>query len=212
LVIILPVDAGAPDPQVVRRAVDIVKAGGVLVYPTDTVYGLGTNALDHEAIVRVFEAKRRPLGQPMPVAIDGVQMAERIANVTPAARRLMDIFWPGGLTIVLPGKAEVPDLVTGGSGKVALRVPKHRVPILIIHASGLPLIATSANVHGQPSCLTAKDAQAQLGESVDLILDGGPAHGFASTVLDMTVLPPRIIREGQVSRLDLARVLTLEIN
>jgi len=212
MVAVLPVNPLSPEAETIERAVRVVSEGGIIVYPTDTVYGVGTNALDSRAVLKVFEVKKRPLGQPLPVAVGGIQMAETLAVVVSEARRLMLTFWPGALTLVLRKKTIVPDVTTGGRLEVALRAPNHQVPLRIMSLSGLPLIATSANTHRKPSCLTAEEAESQLGDKVDLILDGGSATGRPSTVLDLMSTPPRVLRSGSVTRKDIRRVLSSSVS
>ncbi len=196
-----------PDPRAIKQAVKVVKRGKLIIYPTDTVYGLGANALDPEAVVLIFAAKHRPPEQPLPVAVCGTEMADELAIVTNEAQRLMATFWPGALTIVLEKKNSVPDVTTGGRRGVAIRMPNHQIPLQIMDSSGLPLIATSANIHGQPSSLTAEEAMAQFGDRVDLALDGGFASGKPSTILDMTNEPSRVLRSGSITREEIALVL-----
>lgn len=207
MTIILKVDTICPEVEVIEQAAKFVEAGKIIVYPTDTIYGVGTNALNSAAVLRVFEVKRRPLGNPLPVAVDDVEMAESLAVVTEEARMLMDAFWPGALTLVLPKREIVPDAVTAGRLGLALRAPNHQVPLKIVEKSGLPLIATSANIHGSASCRSAQEAAGQIGAHVDLVLDGGPTAGRASTVLDLTGTRLRVLREGPVTRMMLRRVL-----
>ena len=207
MVVVLSINPLCPDPRVIEQAVRVVECGGLLIYPTDTVYGIGTNALDSTAVLNVFAAKRRPPGQPLPVAVKGIQMADELAVVTHDSQRLMEAFWPGPLAIVLEKKAMVPDVTTGGRREVAVRTPNHQVPLQIIEHSGLPLITTSANIHGKPSSLTAEEAKKQLGDEVDLILDGGNATDRPSTILDMVSVPPRILRLGSVTKEEIIRVL-----
>ena len=211
MTIILKVDPTHPEAEVIEQAANSVESGRIIVYPTDTIYGVGTNALDPVAVLRIFEVKRRPLENPLPVAVAGVEMAERLAVVTTGARRLMESFWPGALTIVLPKKDVVPDVVTAGRLGLALRAPDHRVPLKIIEKSGLPLIATSANVHGAASCKSAQEAMRQIGDRVDLVLDGGATAGTASTILDLTGARPRVLREGPVTGMMLRQVLGYDV-
>jgi len=209
--IVLKVDPKYPDANTIERAVSLVETGRIIVYPTDTIYGVGTNALNSKAILKIFEVKRRPLDMPLPVAVDGIEMAERLAVVTGYARSLIEAFWPGALTLVLPKKPVVPDAVTAGQRNLALRAPNHVIPLKIIERSNLPLITTSANIHGAPSCKNAQEVLSQLGGRVDLVLDGGPAAGAASTILDLTAEKPRILREGPVTRTMLRQVLGRDI-
>lgn len=206
---LLEVDPRKPGPEAISLASEAVKRGGVIVYPTDTVYGLGANALNPEAALKVFVIKNRPLDQGMPVAVSGIGMAEELAIVTEEARRLMERFWPGALTILLKKKPVVPPTVTGGGEKIGLRAPNHAVPLSIIRASRLPLIATSANRHGRPNPTTAEEASRQLGEMVDLVIDGGRSEApVPSTVIDITLELPSIVRDGPVSRRSIEAVIS----
>ena len=209
---VLSINPLFPDPEAIEQAVRVVQRGGLIIYPTDTVYGLGTNALDSKAVLRVFAAKHRPPGQPLPVAVKGACMANELAVITPNAQRLIEAFWPGALTIVLERRGIVPDATTGGRREVALRAPDHRVPLQIMENSGLPLIATSANIHGKPSSLTAEEAMSQLGDEVGLVLDGGNATGRPSTILDITTMPPKVLRPGSVTKEEIMLILGSDVS
>lgn len=201
MVQVLIVNSKKPGKEVIDRAVKVIEAGGLIVYPTDTVYGLGTNALNPQAVFKVFEVKNRPLDQALPTIVSGLEMAEELAYVTEEARKLIQAFWPGALTIILKKKPVVPSVVTGGKFGVGLRAPNHAVPLTITRMSGLPLIATSANKHSGANPVKVRDVLNQLGEEVDLILDGGRTEiGVASTIIDMTRTPPLIVRKGPVTR------------
>ncbi len=198
---VLTVDAKNPDPKAIKEAVKIVQRGGAIVYPTDTVYGIGANALDPEAVIKVFNIKNRPRDQAMPVAVSGIEMAEELVFVTVEARRLIERFWPGALTLILKKRPTLPAEVTGGSDRAGLRAPNHPVPLSIIRMAQLPITSTSANRHGLPSPLTVEEAVRQLGEGIDLVIDaGGATGGVPSTVLDLTSTVPAIIRKGPVSK------------
>ena len=186
-----------PDRRLIRRAAGIALHGGLVVYPTDTVYGLGTNPLNEGAVARVYEAKRRSRDKPLPVLVSGLEAAERLAELPQEALVLAEKYWPGALTIIVYAKPVVPCIVTGCSGKVALRVPGDRVALLLIEEAGGALIGTRANISGQPSPRTAEEAVRQLGRVIDVVVDAGPAlHGRPSTVIDLTEKPPRVVREG----------------
>ncbi|MFH0896746.1 MAG: L-threonylcarbamoyladenylate synthase [Candidatus Bathyarchaeota archaeon] len=184
----------------IGAAVDIIMYGGIIIYPTDTVYGLGADALNPKAVLKIFKIKDRPLDQPLPVAVSGLEMAETIAHVDDKARKLINAFWPGALTIVLEKRSIVPSVVVSEGSSVGLRMPNHAVPLMILNMSGLPLIATSANKHGMPSPLEACEALRQVNNEVDLVLNCGKVEGQSSTIVDLTKTPPQIIREGPVSR------------
>lgn len=172
-----------------------------MAFPTETVYGLGANALDPHAVARIFAAKGRPTDHPLICHIASADdLAPLVAEVTPLAQALADAFWPGPLTLVLPRSAAVPDAVTGGRDTVAVRVPDHPLALELLRAFGGPVAAPSANRFGRPSPTRANDVRDELGDTVDVILDGGPcAIGVESTVLDLTSNPPQVLRPGGVS-------------
>lgn len=192
------VDSG--DDRAPRRAIEALKQGQVLVFPTDTVYGLGCRIDDERAVRRVFEIKRRSTTDPVPVLLaDPAQLEEYARTVSPAARRLIARFWPGSLTLVVRRSDRVPALVAGGRETVAVRVPDHPVPRALIRSAGVPIVGTSANSHGMPAPATAQQAIFDLGDRVDLVLDGGRARlGRESTVVDVTGDTPRLVREGAI--------------
>ncbi len=191
------------DTQAPLRAVRLIREGGLVAYPTDTVYGIGCNALNDVAVLRVFEVKRRPRSEPLPVLIgDQADLSERlVAEVPEAARRLMRRFWPGALTLVFRKALWVPAILTSGGEQIAVRLPDHPIPRSLVRAAGVPLVGTSANVHGSTEPVTAQHVAFELGDRVDMILDGGRTRlGLSSTVVDVTVAPPRIVREGAIPR------------
>jgi L-threonylcarbamoyladenylate synthase len=187
--------------QQVERAVIILRQGGIVAYPTDTVYGLGASMSIPCAVQRVFQAKQRPQDMALPLLVANVsQIAELAGQVTPVARRLIDSFLPGALTIVLPASGTVPDIVTAGGNTVALRIPDHPVPIALIEGIGTPLVGTSANVSGESSPLTAAEVRSQFDDEIDIIIDeGGHCAGRESTIVDLTGETPVILREGAIS-------------
>jgi L-threonylcarbamoyladenylate synthase len=187
-----------PSEENLRRAGDCLAHGGLVAMPTETVYGLGADAFDERAVARVFEAKARPSFDPLIVHVASVQGVERVAEVPSAkALALMERLWPGPLTLVMPRKAEVPDIVTSGLDTVAIRLPSHPVARAIIAYSGTAIAAPSANPFGYLSPTTAAHVASGLGDRIDYIVDGGPCSvGVESTVLDMTVDPPHILRPG----------------
>ena len=193
------------DGQAPRRAIEALRQGQVIVYPTDTVYGLGCRIDNEEAVQRIFAIKRRPPAQPLPVLLaDPVQLDDYARGVGAAARNLISRFWPGALTLIFPRSDRVPPTVAGGGDTVALRVPGHALPRALIRAIGIPIVGTSANSHGMPPPSTAQLAIYDLGDGVDLVLDGGRAPlGRESTVVDMTADVPRLVREGAIPARDL---------
>jgi L-threonylcarbamoyladenylate synthase len=188
---------GDPD-RALDRAAELLQNGGVVAFPTETVYGLGAHALDERAVARIFEIKGRPHFDPLIVHVSGPDAARELAGEIPAiAARLMDRFWPGPLTLVLPKKPGVPDLVTSGLPTVGLRCPRHPVAWALLRRSGLPLAAPSANRFGRTSPTTAADVAEQLGTAPDLILDGGACPvGIESTILGFEGETPVLLRPG----------------
>jgi L-threonylcarbamoyladenylate synthase len=189
-----------------RRAVEALRRGEVLVYPTDTIYGLGCRIDDDRAVRRIYEIKNRPAMEPLPVLLaDPVQVDDYAREISPVARRLISRFWPGPLTLVLRRSARIPSVVAGGGDTVALRVPGHPLPRALVRELGVPIVGTSANSHGMPSPVTAQQAVFDLGDRVDMVLDGGRAPlGRESTVVDATGDLPRIIREGALPAPEMA--------
>ena len=204
-----PIDRQYPDPVLLERAAGMLRAGRLVAFPTETVYGLGAHALDPDAVGRIYTAKGRPAFNPLIVHIPDVASARRLTQEWPeAADRLAARCWPGPLTLVLPKATIVPDAVTAGLGTVALRVPAHPVALALLHAAGIPLAAPSANRSGQVSPTTAAHVARSLGGRVPLILDGGACEvGIESTVIDLSVQPPRLLRPGMVSQRELEEVL-----
>lgn len=198
-----------PDEEALGRAVAILRAGGLVALPTETVYGLGADASNAEAVVRVFAAKGRPPGHPLIVHLPSVDDLEVWAeDVGPVARLLADAFWPGPLTLILRRTDRVPDAVTGGRDTVGLRVPDHPVARALLRAFGGAIAAPSANRYGRVSPTTAEHVAADLGSEVELILDGGPCVvGVESTIVDLTGDEPELLRAGGVSVERLAEVL-----
>ncbi len=196
------------DPGCIQVSVALLRQGGLICYPTDTVYGIGGAAGNDEAVRRVYEAKGRPLGQPMPLLIADPEDAARFASLNETGRRLIDQFWPGGLTLVMPKAEGFHSLALAGQETVGLRLPDQDTLRAVIRELGEPLVGTSANRSGTPPATTAQEAAGQIGEAVDLIIDGGECtRGEESTVLDITTEPPRVLRWGTVSRLDIEGVL-----
>jgi L-threonylcarbamoyladenylate synthase len=194
----------------IARAAGIIRGGGLVVFPTETVYGLGANALDAAAVDRIYEAKGRPPTSPVIVHVGGVELARQLTTTWSAvAERLMRRFWPGPLTLVLGRHRGIPARVTAGLDSVGLRMPAHPVAQALIRAAGVPIAAPSANRFTELSPTTAEHARAALGEKADMILDDGPTNvGIESTVLSVVdPLHPVLLRPGMVTQSDIEAVI-----
>lgn len=192
----------------IRLAVEVLKKGGLVAYPTDTVYGLGADPLNEKAVARIYEVKNRPHNSPLPLLLADKSDLLKIALIVPEiAWRLAERFWPGSLTLVVKKSSLVPDRITAGGDTVAVRIPDHHVTIALIRGLGNPIVGTSANLSGKPSPITAAEVSRQLGNKVDLIVDGGRCPGgIESTVVDVSGASPAIIREGAIPRLEILKV------
>ncbi len=195
--------------QQVREAVKVLRRGGVVAFPTDTLYGLGAWAFSREGVERIFVIKGRPSSMALPLLLaEASQLAEVAAEVPDVAWTLVRRFWPGALTLVLRKAPSIPDLVTGGEPTVAVRIPDHPVARELVRLLGAPITGTSANRTGAPPARTAQEVVQQLGDAVDLVVDGGECPlGSPSTVVDCSQRSWRILREGAISREALEEVL-----
>lgn len=184
----------------VAEAAALIRAGKLVAFPTETVYGLGANALDAAAVARIFAVKGRPRASPLIVHCDSLEMARGLALVWPdAAERLGRKYWPGPLTLVLPKHPSVPDIVTAGLSTVGLRVPSHPLALELIRAAGVPIAAPSANLFTELSPTTAEHVRQALGDAVACVLDGGPSTvGIESTVLSLAGPEPLLLRPGVI--------------
>lgn len=203
----ITIDPTSIDAMLIAEAAEVVKHGGLVAIPTETVYGLGCNALDAEAVASVFAAKARPATDPLIVHVDGVAMARLVVDgpLSPLAESLTNAFWPGPLTLILPRADTVPDAITSGGPTVGVRCPSHPVALALITASGTPIAAPSANRFGRISPTTAAHVQAELGGSVDLIIDAGPTqHGLESTVVAVHDDHVVVLRHGAITGEQLA--------
>ena len=206
---VIEIDPACPDSSVIARAAAVIRNGGLVAFPTETVYGLGADATNERAVQKIFEAKRRPPDNPLIAHVAGRYMLDRVASgISREAERLIERFWPGPLTLVFARKPAVAAAVTAGLDTVAVRMPENRVAVELIRAADLPLAAPSANLSGRPSPTRAEHVLRDLEGRVDMILDGGATSiGIESTVLDMTVDPPAILRPGWVTRELLSEVV-----
>ena len=205
---ILSVDPVAPQPEPIARAAAGIRSGEVVAIPTDTVYGLAADPFNEQAVEKVFAAKGRPADAPILVLVDSVAMAASLAlNLPPLFHRLAQRFWPGPLTIVVDGAANVPHIVTAHTGRLGIRWPRAAIASALVAALGGPITATSANLSGQPESRSAKEVAASI-SSVSLILDGGPSlTARPSTVLSVSAKSWELIREGAIPRNELEEFL-----
>lgn len=201
-------DPAANSPAL-QKAGSILRQGGLVAFPTETVYGLGADALNPAAVQKIYLAKGRPRDNPLIVHIaDEKSLAPLVSAIPAQARQLMEKFWPGPLTLVLPRSSRVPDQVTGGLATVAVRMPDHPVALALLKEAGVPVAAPSANLSGKPSPTTARHVWQDLAGRVEMIIDSGPVGvGVESTVLDLTAGTPMILRPGGVTAEELERVL-----
>lgn len=206
---LVAVDPALPDAAIIWQAADVLRAGGLVAFPTETVYGLGANATDAEAVSRIFSAKQRPASDPVIVHIaDPEQLARVAARIPDLAHALAARFWPGALTLVLERGAAIPPNVSAGRATVAVRMPSHPVARALIQAADLPVAAPSANTFSRPSATSAQHVLEDLNGHVDIILDGGSTPiGVESTVLDLTGSTPVVLRPGGVSLEQLAQII-----
>lgn len=206
---LLKVDPLHPDPVVIAHAARVLRAGGLVAFPTETVYGLGANALDAKAVARIYEAKGRPAWNPVIAHVATVADAHALTSAwSPDATRLADAFWPGPLTLVLPRSKIVPDIATAGLNAIAIRIPNHPVALALLRAAGRPIAAPSANRFTQVSPTTAQHVLSSLGDRVDVVLDGGSSDvGIESSVCDLSGPEPTLLRPGMITRAQLEVVL-----
>jgi len=192
----------------IEKGIAILRQGGLVAFPTDTVYGLGASMTLPQAVARIYAVKSRPQSMALPLLVASTSQVSAVAQQVPSvAWRLIEHFWPGALTIVLPRSEAVPLIVTGGEATVAVRIPAHPIPIALIEGLGTPIIGTSANLSGHPSPLTAEEVHSHLGNKVDLIINGGRCSGQESTIVDVTGETPVIRRAGAISREEIEQVI-----
>jgi L-threonylcarbamoyladenylate synthase len=207
--LLLKLNPKKPNPARMRVAAGIIKKGGLVAFPTETVYGLGADALNRNAVLALFEAKKRPLDNPPIVHVENVNDVYRLAKCVPdKGELLMKHFWPGPLTLVLERSSLVPDVTVAGLDTVAIRMPKNWIALALIRESQCPIAAPSANLAGKPSPTTAQHVFDDLNGRIDAILDGGPTRiGVESTVLDLTSDPPQVLRPGGTTFEALRKIL-----
>lgn len=202
---IRPIDPRSPDPAAVAAAAGAIHRGGVVVFPTRCIYGLGADASNSNAVKSVYEMKQRRSGKPILILIHEQEALPRwVQSVPGTGQRLMDRFWPGRLTLVFEAKPEVPEILTGGTGKIGIRLCGHPVARALVQAVGGPITGTSANISGEVGCAAVASLPPRIVRSSDLVLDAGPLSGGpGSTIVDVTEYPPKILREGAIPAADI---------
>jgi len=196
----------------IKKAGEIIRSGGLVAFPTETVYGLGANALDADAVKKIYEAKGRPSDNPIILHVCDIKMAETLVEFNWRARYLMEKFWPGPLSLVLNAKPAVPERTRGGLSTAAIRMPDNAIALELIRVSGVPIAAPSANKSGRPSPTDAKTVKEDIGEAVAMVIDGGATRvGLESTVLDVTGDAPVLLRPGGISKEEIEKVLLMPV-
>lgn len=199
--------------SIIQRAAEVVREGGLLIFPTDTVYGLGCSAFHEPGLERIFSMKERPAGKPLPVLVSGPDQLSDLnligGPVSPLAQEIIQEFWPGALTLIFTASDKIPALITGGTKTIGVRMPRCQLILDLITLTRIPLVATSVNLSGMPALQEMSLLTTEWAPKVDLILDAGPVveGGIASTVLDLTLHPPKLLREGAISAKRLQRYL-----
>jgi L-threonylcarbamoyladenylate synthase len=190
------------------RGSAILKKGGVIAFPTDTVYGIGADIFSGEAVERIYEIKKRSRHLPFPLLLNSISQLSTITDKIPELTYLLAAnFWPGGLTLILPKANALPDYLSN-KPTIAVRIPRHYIPLSLIQYVGNPITGTSANISGKQSALTADEVQRQLGDAIDYIIDGGECSGSnESTIIDLSGVSPVIVRQGIIPESEIAQVL-----
>lgn len=211
---VVQVDFEQPDTssKAIEDIQSVLNSGGVIAFPTDTFYGLGADPFNPDVLSKIFRIKQRPADKPLLVLIHSPDpLTDLVQEVTDSARKLMEHFWPGPLTLIFKAALGLPDALTAGTGTIGIRLPGHPFTRRFLETLGRPLTAPSANISGTGELRTAQEVENELGDELDLIVDGGPAPGGKpSTVLDTTTNPPTLVREGTLSRGDLESVLHVQ--
>jgi L-threonylcarbamoyladenylate synthase len=196
---IMRIDPAEPSPQLIDKVAEVIKGGGLIIYPTDTLYGLGANPRDPEAMKKLYTIKGRDKAKPIPFLIKDQDMLETLVeDIPPIGRQLMEHYWPGALTLVFRARKGLPPPLTGEGGTIGLRISAHPIPQRIVEAVDAPLTATSANPTGKGNLIDIQSITEAFRDQVDLIIDGGEVPGIGSTVVDLTKTPPKVVREGTI--------------
>jgi L-threonylcarbamoyladenylate synthase len=196
---VVRIDPAQPASHLIDKAAEVINGGGVIIYPTETLYGLGVNPLDSQAMKRLYAIKGRMETKPIPFLIKDQKMLETfVEDIPPIGRQLIKRYWPGALTLIFRAKKGLPLPLRGGSGTIGLRISSHPIARLIVETVDAPLTSTSANPAGEGDFIDVQSIAQAFGDQVDLIVDGGTVPGVGSTVIDLTVTPPRVVREGMI--------------
>lgn len=195
------IDLKEKDFTKLEEPAQIIKNGGIVVFPTETVYGIGANALNAEAVKKIYEIKKRPLSKPITLLVNSIDMIERVAkDITPFEYAIIKKFFPGPLTIILQKKDVVPDIVTSGGSTVGIRMPANEIALELINRAGVPLATPSANISDKPSKTNIKNVMSDFPEGVDCFIDGGKSKiGVASTIVQVIDGVPHILRQGTIT-------------
>lgn len=206
---ILKISPKKPNASQIAKAVEILKAGGVIAYPTETFYGLGVDGSNDEAIKKIFRIKGRNFKNPVSIIIgDGKDLIQSVEEIPEYSYKLIKNFWPGALTIVFKASSTVSPLLTAGTGRIGIRISSHPIAAALANALSRPITATSANLSGSEECTTAEEIIQSIGSGIDAVIDGGPTPGIAgSTLIDVSVFPPVILREGIIPASFIQRVM-----
>ncbi|MBN1480223.1 threonylcarbamoyl-AMP synthase [candidate division KSB1 bacterium] len=209
---IIKINPVNPEHHLIELVADVLNHAGVIGYPTETVYGIGCNAFNVQPVERIIRMKQRNPNKAMIlIAGDTVQVSELVTSIPEEAEKLIDNFWPGPLTIVFEASSRQKEFAFGHSRTVAIRIPDCIICLELIKETGFPLVSTSANISGQPAATSAEQVAAAFGSQLDIIVDGGPSpQNIVSTVVDITQTPPRIVRYGAISALEINTVLQID--
>ena len=207
---VITVDPLLPEKDVISLAVSVIKNGGIVAYPTDTIYGLGVNIFNEEALRKLYRVKKRSFNKPTGVLIcEEAQLCNIAADCCESAKLLMKLFWPGALTIVFPASVKLSRILTGNSETIGVRIPKNRIAVSLIRQSGMPITSPSANITGNSPSLCREEILKELNGEIDMIIDGGKSDSAVpSTVIDLSGKDPVIIRHGRISQTEIERVLS----
>lgn len=207
---IIKINSYSPEKEILERAGKVIRKGGLAVYPTETVYGLGADATSDEAVSRVFKAKSRSFHKPISVAVNSFEMACNVGEISSKIEGLFSELLPGPLSFIVKARSELSENLSAGTGKISIRVPNNGIALKLISKAGVPITSTSANISGRPSPKNGEEAFAQLQNRVNLILDAGEAKiGKPSTIIDFSERELRIVREGPISISEVRKALEI---